>query len=158
MTSQLLLEGHARPRGKGLRLPHLLRFPLPQLQHLFHLFHLHPHLFFQLLYLQDNQIFYLLRRCFTPWCRVYTEGSPSSWRAFRAWACPPLWAWRSLRLRWPGQDTSPLLLERVEPLQPRSLIPKTELTFQIERSSPATAPNTCSNSASAPDRASSIKW
>jgi len=73
MTSQLPSEGRARTRGRGLRLPHLLRFPLPQL-----------------LYMHDPQIFHLHLRCFISCSRAYTGGSPSSCRACRAWACHPL--------------------------------------------------------------------
>jgi len=39
----------------------------------------------------------------------------------------------------------------------KELTPKNDLTFQIKRSSPATAPKTCSLPASASDRTSSIK-
>jgi len=66
---------------------------LPQLQYLpfrLQLFLQHLHRYhFQLLYLQDFQTLYLHHRCFIPCSRAYTGGSPSSCRAFRAWACHP---------------------------------------------------------------------
>jgi len=135
MTSQLLSEGSARPKGRGLRLPHLLRFPLPQLQHLLYLSHLHPHLFFQLLSLQDYQILFLHHRCCTPCSRASTGGSPLSCRAFRAWACHPSWAWRSLMHRWPSQEPILLLLEGVGPPQPRSLLLRSQQQQQRGRMS-----------------------
>ena len=100
MTTKLLSEGRTRPRGRGLRLPHLMRFLLPQLHHLFYLSHLHPHLFFQFLSLQDHQILLLHHRCCIPCSRASTEGwSPGSGGQARR---PTFFFWKGWGLYNPG--------------------------------------------------------